>query len=145
MRGGARKGAGRKKGIGVTNLIQKYCYDFIIDILQEDLIKNKAIKEIQTQLDFKDSKDFIYIIKNNGKYKIGYTSNFEKRIKNYKTHLGNVDLILLYESYKAFEIEEDIHLTKNKNKENPSEWYELNDIELINIIQHITKKVYEYG
>jgi hypothetical protein len=145
MNGGARKGAGRKKGIGVTNLIQKYCYEFITDILKEDLIKNKALKEIQTQLDFNEKKDFIYIIKNNNKYKIGYTSNFDRRLKNYKTHLGNVDLILLYESFNAFEIEEEIHLTKNKNKDVSSEWYELTETELIQMIKHITIKVHENG
>jgi len=145
MRGGARKGAGRKKGIGVTNLIQKYCYDFIVELLNDELIKKKALKEIQTSLDFEKSKDYIYIIKNNGKYKVGYTSNFQRRLKNYKTHLGNVDLILLYKSYNAFEIEEEIHLTRNKDKSQNSEWYELSDAEIIELIKEITYKVTFYG
>ena len=145
MWGGARKGSGRKKGIGVTALIQKHCYDFIVKLLEEDLIKNKALQELQTAFDFEEKKDFIYIIKNNNNYKIGYTSNFEKRYKNYKTHLGSVDVVLLYEAYNAYEIEESIHLRRNKNKKQSSEWYDLTDIELIEIIKEITYKVNGYG
>ena len=45
--GGARKGAGRKKGslnLSISNEIKGYCEEFIIKLLSNDTIKNKADK-----------------------------------------------------------------------------------------------------
>jgi hypothetical protein len=103
--GGARKGAGRKKGIGVSNLIEKHVHSFLIELLKEDVVRKKATHQLSILFDEENKKDeYIYVIKNNDFYKVGYSSNIERRLKNYKTHLGNVDLILLYKSEKAFEI-----------------------------------------
>jgi hypothetical protein len=140
MRGGARQGSGRKKGIGVTTIIEKYVYKFVTELLNEEVIRRKAIDQIE--ISFKEKKEYIYIIKNNDLYKIGYTSNFEKRLKNYKTHLGFVDIVLLYETNNAFKIESDLHQFYYNHSLKNKEWYKFSDLELINVIKNITKKVY---
>ena len=141
-RGGARKGAGRKSGIGVTNDIQRFCFKFICELLENERIRAKAISQLRLYESPKD--DCIYLIKNNDKYKIGYSGNFNKRYKVYKSHLGEFDVVLFYTTAKAFEIESEFH-EKFKDKAITVEWYKFTDLELIEVIKYITEKVYKNG
>ncbi len=59
--GGAREGSGRKKGIGLSFTIQKHCQSFIEEILKDEAIKRKAIKQLETN--YKKVEHYIYIIK----------------------------------------------------------------------------------
>jgi len=84
--GGARLGAGRKKGIGVTSSIEKHVYKFVVELLEDDLVRAKAVKQLALSFD-SDQEQYLYIIKNANLYKVGYSSNFKNRIKYYKAHL----------------------------------------------------------
>ena len=142
--GGARLGAGRKKGIGVTSSIEKYVYKFVVELLQDDLVKAKAVKQLALSFD-NEQEQYLYIIKNINLYKVGYSSNFKNRIKNYKAHLGKVDVILLYKTNKAFEIEAEFHQMQFDAIGVNSEWYEFSKPQLENAIRYLTQKVYQNG
>jgi hypothetical protein len=142
--GGARLGAGRKKGIGVTSSIEKHVYKFVVELLQDDLVRAKAVKQLALSFD-SEQEQYLYIIKNGEFYKVGYSSNFKNRIKNYKAHLGKVDVILLYKTNKAFEIESEFHQMQFDAIGVNSEWYEFNKPQLENAIRYLTQKVYQNG
>ena len=142
--GGARLGAGRKKGIGVTSSIEKHVYKFVVELLQDDLVRAKAVKQLALSFD-SEQKQYLYIIKNGNLYKVGYSSNFKNRIKNYKAHLGKVDVILLYKTDKAFEIEAEFHQNQLEALGVNSEWYEFSESQLENAIRYLTQKVYQNG
>jgi hypothetical protein len=142
--GGARLGAGRKKGIGVTSSIEKHVYKFVVELLQDDLVRAKAVKQLALSFD-SEQEQYLYIIKNGNLYKVGYSSNFKNRIKNYKAHLGKVDVILLYKTDKAFEIEAEFHQNQLDALGVNSEWYEFSESQLENAIRYLTQKVYQNG
>jgi hypothetical protein len=141
---GARLGAGRKKGIGVTSSIEKHVYKFVVELLQDDLVRAKAVKQLALSFD-SEQEQYLYIIKNGNLYKVGYSSNFKNRIKNYKAHLGKVDVILLYKTDKAFEIEAEFHQNQLDAIGVNSEWYEFSESQLENAIRYLTQKVYQNG
>jgi hypothetical protein len=142
--GGARIGGGRKKGIGVTSSIEKHVYKFVVELLQDDLVRAKAVKQLALSFD-SEQEQYLYIIKNGNLFKVGYSSNFKNRIKNYKAHLGKVDVILLYKTDKAFEIEAEFHQNQLDALGVNSEWYEFSESQLENAIRYLTQKVYQNG
>lgn len=143
--GGARPNAGRKKGIGITSNIEKHVYKFVVELLQDDLIRNKAVSQLSLVFQEEQKEKYLYIIKNGNLFKVGYSSNFKNRIKNYKAHLGKVDVILLYKTNKAFEIEAEFHQNQLDAIGINSEWYEFSELQLENAIRYLTHKVYQNG
>ena len=138
-RGGARKGSGRKKGIGITNDIQRHCYKMIEEMLINDAIKLKATKQLA--LSFEDIKDnYLYIIENSGKHKIGYSSNWNKRKKMYEVHTPEFNLIYLVKNKDAFEFERYLHLIF-KDKTIQGEWFNLTQEDLIKAISYCSKRI----
>lgn len=137
--GGARQGSGRKKGIGLAFTIQKHCQSFIEEMLKDEAIKKKAIEQLE--INHKEVEHYIYIIKGKEYYKIGYTTNYKKRIKQYKTHNPNVNTICLVKTPKAFELEGYYHdLYKDKNVD--GEWFNLTEEEVISTMQKLYKESY---
>lgn len=137
--GGARQGSGRKKGIGLAFTIQKHCQRFIEEMLKDEAIKKKAIEQLE--INHKEAEHYIYIIKGKEYYKIGYTTNYKKRIKQYKTHNPNVNTICLVKTPKAFELEGYYHdLYKDKNVD--GEWFNLTEEEVISTMQKLYKESY---
>ena len=137
--GGARKGAGRKRSIGLTNDIQKHCQLFITELLMNDAIKLKATKDLARTIG-NSELDYLYIIESDNKYKIGYSSNFKARLKNYKTHLGVVNLIYVTKQNDCFELEAKIH-EMYKNNNIMGEWFNLSNSDIINIIKYCSSKI----
>lgn len=137
MHGGARRNAGRKRGIGLTYDIQKHCQKFITELLKNEAIKLIATQQL-SQIVKKEKKDlhFIYLIESGGLIKIGYTTNFDKRIKSYETHTTNLKILCVSKREDAFEIEKKLH---NKYKENriKGEWFNLAINELYDILNYI--------
>tara|TARA_R110000822_G_scaffold250074_1_gene377430 strand:- start:250 stop:684 length:435 start_codon:yes stop_codon:yes gene_type:complete len=136
---GGHKNSGRKKGIGITFDIQKHCFNFISEILKDDAIKLKATKQL-AEIDSIKKQDYLYIIENNGLYKIGYTYDWSKRYKNYKTHLGCVNLIYLTKQYNCYELECDLH-NMFVNNRNTGEWFNLSNLQLFSAISYCSSKI----
>tara|TARA_R100000278_G_scaffold40193_3_gene35434 strand:+ start:11309 stop:11749 length:441 start_codon:yes stop_codon:yes gene_type:complete len=132
--GGARKGAGRKRGIGITYDIQKYCQDFVEEILKNEAIKQKAVEQLVIK--YKDIQEYIYILKGENSYKIGYTTNFNKRIKNYKTHNPNIKTLCVIESSNSFELESYLH-NRFENKNIDGEWFDLTEEEVLLAMEYL--------
>tara|TARA_R110000744_G_scaffold368496_1_gene478395 strand:+ start:88 stop:531 length:444 start_codon:yes stop_codon:yes gene_type:complete len=138
--GGARKGAGRKKGIGISFTIKKHCEEFIFKLLRDDAIKHKILKEVQVSLFEDEKEDYLYIIKNNGLFKIGYSSDFSKRFNNYRTHLGVVDLIYLHKGFNCFELEAELHSVFDSNR-NVGEWFNMKNKDILKAVSICSKKL----
>jgi len=139
--GGSRKGAGRKKGTGISNKINKAVNDFMDNLLEDEEIKKQALKEAK-QLSLQSG--WIYIIKDvdTGYYKIGVTQrkNPKQRFTLYKSHNMNISLTYLNKVDYCFEIENDLHaLLKRINK---GDWYKITDTELVNAISKISEHKY---
>ena len=138
-RGGARKGAGRKKGVGITYDIQKYCNNMINEMLKDDAIRLKATKQLSMTFD-DEKEDYLYIIKSDKTYKIGYSTNWKKREKSYKTHIPTYELIYLLKSYCSFELESDLHLMFEYKREH-GEWFNLSNEDVLKAISYCSNKI----
>ena len=131
---GGGPGVGRKKGIGISFDIQKHCQRFIEDLLKDEAIRDKAVKQLQLKIE--EPTEFIYIIKSNLYYKIGYTTNYKKRLKNYQTHNPDVSTICVIESPIAFNCESYLKEKFHKNNIN-GEWFDLNKEELGEALKYL--------
>lgn len=125
MHGGARKNSGRKRGIGLTYDIQKHCQKFISELLEDEAIKLVATQQL-SQIIKKEKKEVntVYLIESNGLVKIGFSSDFDKRLKSYKTHNINLNILCVVEFKDAFEIETKLH-KKYKDFQVKGEWFDL--------------------
>ena len=144
-KGGARPGAGRKKKhIKMADVIKDHCHNFIIEILKDKDIYNRAAREVQTLIEFEEdckiNEDFIYLIKSNGLYKIGYTTNLKSRLNDYKVHFGLVEVVYIYKGFNCYELETILHnLVMDKNHR--GEWFELNDKDVLSIVSYCSKLI----
>ena len=136
---GGHKNAGRKKGVGITFEIQKHCFNFMQELLKDDAIRLKATKEL-AEIEDVIKQDYLYIIENNGLYKIGYTSDWKKRLQQYKTHLGLVNVIYLTKQIDCFYLESELHILF-KDKRDIGEWFSLNSNELFYAIKFCSSKI----
>ena len=137
MHGGARKNAGRKRGIGLTYDIQKHCQKFIIELLENEAIKMVATQQL-SQIIKKEIKEVntVYLIESSGLVKIGFTTDFDKRLISYKTHNANLNILCVHESKDAFEIESELH-KKYKDYQVEGEWFDLNFDILCEILNYL--------
>lgn len=62
----------------------------------------------------------IYVLKENQNLKVGYSSNLDKRLKQYKTHNNNFSLLMITEGDRI--LEKEIHL-KLKDYKIRTEWF----------------------
>jgi hypothetical protein len=130
---GGNRNSGRKKGVGVANDIKRHCESFINELLTNEAIRLKAIKQVSDNLEEKNN--FFYIIKNENKYKLGFTSNIKKRYKNYKAHLGSVNLVYVYEGVDSNVVEKYFHEKFNCSRV-VGEYFKLTDLEVMSIISY---------
>ena len=138
--GGARKGAGRKKGIGLAYDIQKHCQNFIVELLKDEAIKRKALKQVEDKvLKEIDEESYLYIIKDESRYKIGHSYDYKKRMKNFGTYLPNFETVYLCKHHKAFEMEERLH-EEFKDCKIEGEWFKL-DSNLLLIASRICSDI----
>tara|TARA_R110000851_G_C12652432_1_gene520347 strand:+ start:43 stop:492 length:450 start_codon:yes stop_codon:yes gene_type:complete len=134
--GGARKNAGRKIGVGLSYTIQKECSVLIERLLQDELFKSKAIQQV-LKLNEEEQEDYFYILKSNGFYKFGYSSNFKSRLKMYRTHNIDVKVILLLKSKGCFELESNMISLFANNRIGSSEWFNFDDEQIFNVLNHV--------
>ena len=141
-RGGARKGAGRKrnKESRFIKRITDKCELFIKDLLSDDLVYQRLLLEDRqnekNNRKFENKKkDYLYIIESNAGFKVGYTTNIESRIKNYKTYLSDFDVVFVHNGDDCFEIESYMH-EYFRSKKISGEWFELSDSDLVYIVKY---------
>lgn len=143
--GGARPGAGRKKKqIKIADEIKQHCYDFIIELMKNKVINSRMQREVQTLINFEEDcikkEDYLYIIKSNDLYKIGYTTNLKSRLNDYKVHFGLVELIYVYKGYNCYDLESIIHnLVEDKNHR--GEWFSLTETDVVTIVSYCSKLI----
>lgn len=137
MHGGARIGAGRKKGIGLTYDIQKHCQKFINELLQDEAIKIAATEQLSDIIVKEEKvKHYLYLIESNDLIKIGYTTNFKKRIINYRTHNKKINVLLVHEAENAFEIESELH-KEFEHANVGGEWFDLTLHDIYHILVYL--------
>lgn len=140
--GGRRKGAGRKKGIGMSYDIKKHCDNFMMEMFKDEAIRNKALKQVEQSISKNENtnKGIVYIISTQDNlYKIGYTSDLNKRIKNYNAHNLNSNLVFYIQSEFAFDLEGLAHKFLLPFNEG-GEWFRLNEQNLIKAISYISNE-----
>jgi len=140
--GGRRIGAGRKKGIGISFEIKKHCENLIQEMLKDEAIKNLALKQVEYSIskNTNTNKGFVYIISGEDNlYKVGYTSDLNKRIKNFNHYNINSDLVFCIQSEFAFDLEGKAHKFLLPFNES-GEWFRLNKQNLIKAISYISNE-----
>lgn len=137
--GGARKGAGRKKGIGITRTIQKHCETLIREILQDDAVRLKATEQLSLAIG-DNTQNCLYLIRSEGKYKIGFSSNIKRRLKAYDTHLSKLNLVFCHYCSDAFELEQELHIMFDKKREK-GEWFALADSDVVRLVEYCTNRI----
>lgn len=130
-RGGARRGAGRKKGginsNSLTGLIAKECSKMISELAKNDQFKKKLLFE-SDQPGFKE--EYFYVLKSfDGLYKVGYTSSLKSRMKAYQSNGGALTVEMLFKSVHAFKIESAV-ISKYCSG---SEWTSLSERDIVSI------------
>ncbi len=76
---------------------------------------------------------YVYVFKSGPFYKIGYTTNIEKRLSVYRWYNPSIKIVHIIKSYNALKLEHQLHLqfaTKNACikkyfKGNGTEWFKL--------------------
>lgn len=141
--GGRREGSGRKKGTGTSNTIKKYVDDFMENLLKDEVIKNEVQKELN---DCSLLSGWLYIIKDIDRnfYKIGVTQrkNPKDRLKLYKQHQMNIDLIFIDYVDFCFELESDIHTVLDSFRVGSSDFYNCSESNILSIMCLISKHKY---
>jgi len=140
--GGARKGAGRKQGVGLSHTIKRECDTLIKNLLQDELFKNKAIQQLISIDKEKEEEDYFYILKSDNKYKFGYSSNFNKRLKVYKTHNVNIKVLNILKAKNCFELEANMIYKYNKNRILNTEWFNFSNEELFCVLDYVNTNCY---
>lgn len=138
--GGSRKGSGRKKGTGyggISSVVKKYVDEMMIEMAKDDRLKKSIQKDIK-QLSI--TSGWIYIIKDetNNEIKIGVTqsNNPNNRLSLYTVHKMNIELIYIQNIEDCFDIEEIIH-DKYNEKRVKGDWFNLSDLDVLNVIKII--------
>lgn len=137
-RGGARKGSGRKKGVGISFDIQRHVAAMVEEMLMDDAIRLKATKQLAMTLE-EDLEHCVYIVFADGKYKIGYSTDWGKRKKSYSTHLPDPVLICCHKTPDAFEIEEYLHNYFRDDRVN-GEWFDLDSDQVLEAMVFIYER-----
>ena len=142
--GGSRKGAGRKKGTGVSNRIKRAVDDFMNDLLQDEEIMGIAINDLK-QLSL--GLGWIYIIKDKdtGRVKIGVTQRKspKRRLSQYNAHNMDIDVLFIDKVDYCYEIESLLHDLFSRFRVTGGDWFELNDKQILTAINEICKHKHE--
>jgi hypothetical protein len=145
--GGARPGAGRKKGSGMSGIIKNHVDNFMLELLKEDQVKQTALSEyIQLEID----EGWIYVIRddNTSFIKIGVTQkkNPSQRLNLYKSHNMEISLLFLDKVKHCFDIEGDIHAQIEAHRKK-GDWFDLDVNDVMDVIflinKHNHKKYYD--
>ena len=85
----------------------------------------KKFNEITNSTNKLKKEGYVYLFECGGKYKIGYSKNVERRIKNLDYRPFDINLVAKSEFIEnAYDIEQQLHLEYQNNKIT-GEWYEL--------------------
>jgi hypothetical protein len=108
--GGARPGAGRKKGVlskkgSLLRLIEKEVRKMMVELAQNDHFKETLLFEVSNQDDGVKDEYFYILSSETGLYKIGYTSSLRNRFKSYQTNGDGLQVCFLFKSKHAYKIE----------------------------------------
>jgi hypothetical protein len=142
-KGGSRKGAGRKKGSGFSNLLKKYVDEFMHELLKDDKVKIKIQKDLN---EFCSTTGYVYIIKDldRDSVKIGVTqaSNPKKRLSQYTAHKINFELLYIETIENCYDVENEIHIII-EDKRIRGDWFDIDDLTIYKIIKLMNKRKYE--
>ena len=71
------------------------------------------------------NKEILYILKSLDDIKVGYSSNFLKRLDQYKSYNKNIEILFVYELNSAKELEQMIHNLFKEKSSYRKEWYNI--------------------
>lgn len=126
--------------IDIANKILFFCekYGDSIEEYNEKTKEEENYKRLEKTPKPK-TKGFIYIMKCENKYKIGFTKNIDKRLKQLNNRPFPVELYYLSKEIEdVYNIEKFIHSKISKYKID-GEWYDFKEIDIKNIVILIEK------
>ena len=105
------------------------CNNYINGQIEEALARPKTDEERQAEFlrKIKNKKGYVYLLKCADKYKIGFSKDVERRVKQLNNRPFEVELVQKWYYERAFDIEQELHTIYEKFKVDPTgEWYNLN-------------------
>ena len=131
---------GRPRKLPITSIIEKHCEKFIIELLDNETIKNECLKQKEKRQDAVNDKSFLYIIKSNGFYKIGITSNLKNRFRSYSSHTGYTSELRFSKIINnANDLEKEL-INKYSDFCTQGDWFSFTDSKLLEVISYISNK-----
>tara|TARA_R110000851_G_scaffold86059_1_gene186940 strand:+ start:153 stop:602 length:450 start_codon:yes stop_codon:yes gene_type:complete len=131
---------GRPRKLPITSIIEKHCEKFIIELLDNESIKNECLNQRNKRKGIIKGDSFLYIIKSNDFYKIGITSNIKNRFKVYSSHSAyTCELIFSKLITNSNDLEKEL-INKYSVYCTKGDWFDFNDYILLEIIAYISSK-----
>jgi hypothetical protein len=131
---------GRPRKLPITGIIEKHCEKFIIELLENERIKKDCLNQKNKREGFIDGNSFLYIIKSNGFYKIGITSNIKSRFKSYSSHTAYTSELCFSKVIKnANDLEKEL-VNKYIDYTTQGDWFDFTDSLLLEVISFISNK-----
>ena len=141
--GGSRLGAGRKKGTGLSGAIKKCVDNLMVEMLNDEFIKEKINKDL-IQLSLTDG--WIYVIKDNktNLIKIGITQkeNPKQRLSQYLSHNMDIKLLFIDNVNDCFSVEDNIH-QRISDKQIKGDWFNLSTEDVLGVFRIISESKYK--
>lgn len=127
--------------------------NYYLSHTEEDLKKENRLRELEVQEymnSFSSSKKgptnrpgYVYIMECEGKYKIGFSDNPQRRQAELNKRPFPVEIIFCKYFNNAYRVEKEIHKKYKKYNIN-YEWYELSENKLLKLINFLDKADEEY-
>tara|TARA_R110000782_G_scaffold13486_1_gene39735 strand:+ start:1175 stop:1624 length:450 start_codon:yes stop_codon:yes gene_type:complete len=131
---------GRPRKLPITAIIEKHCEKFIIDLLNNEAIKSECLNQRNKREGIIKGKSFLYIIKSNGFYKIGITSNIKNRFKVYSSHSAYTSELMFSKIItNANDLEKEL-INKYSSYCCKGDWFDFSESILLEIIAYISSK-----
>ena len=126
----------------IKNKGNNFINDHNENIKRFDLSDIKKDKENEDESPRSFWSGYIYIIKSGNLYKIGKSKDPKNRIKAIKISNPQLETIIYEKVFNYNTIEKHLH-NSYKSRRRQGEWFELNNIDINNIIQKLNKCKYK--
>lgn len=131
----------KKLANGLINFANKYEKELRCYNIKREVEFNKELKEWTKSRKEPNYSGYVYFLECGGKYKIGYSKNVEKRIRELDYRPFKINLIIKSKNVlNAYKIEQNLHIKYEKYKI-IGEWYSFDEEQ----VEEIKKYLYYLG
>ena len=128
----------------IEDLIRYYNIydDYEIQLDNEKAEKDFFKNWVHNMKPYNNKYGFVYVLRCANKYKIGYSKDVQRRIKQLDTRPFKLELVFECYSNKAYDIEQTLHKTLTEYKDD-GEWYNstIESVDLKELIKEIAEDI----